>query len=74
MKADKKKASMIFKNIADDGHINAMYAYFIMLFKGDGIEINKEKAMNYLEMAANKGHLNAIIHSLIFFTKEITLH
>lgn len=45
MKADKKKASMIFKNIADDGHINAMYAYFIMLFKGDGIEINKEKQL-----------------------------
>lgn len=37
-----------------------MFAYAVMLYKGDGIDIDKKSAANYIKMAVDNGHKDAI--------------
>lgn len=48
------------KNLADQGNVDAMFDYAIMLYNGEGIEENKEEAAKYYQMAAEKGHIGSM--------------
>ena len=48
------------KNLADKGDSEAMYLYAVMLYNGEGIEVNKEEAAKYYQMAAEKGHIGSM--------------
>lgn len=50
---DKNKAARIFKISADEGHIKSMFKLGLMLFKEDGIQIDKQNGI-FLQKAADK--------------------
>ena len=56
---DKEQALKYIKQSADNNFIPAHYYYSYCLTLGYGIEKNKEKAMEHLEIAANAGYCEA---------------
>lgn len=58
---DKKKAASLYKQSADDGNSNAMVKYGEMLFKGDGIQMNKAEAVKYFQMGSEENNTEAVI-------------
>ena len=46
-----------FKKLADKGNLTGIYYYGYQLFKGMGVQQDKERAISYLQRAANSGML-----------------
>ena len=51
-----------FKMTIDNGSINAMNDYAIILIKGELCPVNLEESAKYFKMAADKGDISAIIN------------
>lgn len=52
-------AAKYFKEAADQNYTPAMYCLSRMYFYGNGVELDKEKAMSLMEEASSIGHLIA---------------
>lgn len=48
------------KSLADNGDVNSMFNYAMMLEKGNGIEVDLKAASKYYKMAADNGHLDSM--------------
>lgn len=57
---NKKESIRYLKLAADKGDLLSMRNYALMLYEGDGIEINKEEAARYFKLAADEGNLKSI--------------
>lgn len=57
---NKEEAAKYYKIAADNGQINAMNNYALMIDNGEGVKMNKEEAAKYYKIAADKGDINAI--------------
>ncbi|MBQ7161147.1 MAG: sel1 repeat family protein [Clostridia bacterium] len=63
----RKKASLsdgeikVLKAEADGGDAKACYKYAVLLMRGEGVERNKELAVEYFDRAAKKGHFLSMI-------------
>lgn len=53
--------SMKFTPIIESGDARSMYLFGLMLFRGVGCEINKEKGAKYIKMAADRGDEQAVL-------------
>ena len=47
------------KIFADNGDIDSMYLYGVLLLNGDGVEINKKEAAKYFKNSSEKGNINS---------------
>ena len=59
MPQDWPKANELFLRAGELGCANAYYNLGVSYEKGRGVEVNKEKAMHYWELAAMNGDVNA---------------
>ena len=53
----KQNPSVNIKRLADEGSIDAIFQYAVMLYTGNGIDLNYEESLKYFKMAADKGHI-----------------
>ena len=61
IKMNKEEAAKYFKMAADEGDINAITGYAILLKNSEGISMNKEEAAKYFKMASdNSGFMENI--------------
>ncbi|KAK8839249.1 hypothetical protein M9Y10_032179 [Tritrichomonas musculus] len=51
---NKEELSKYYKHAADEGDVESMFKYAVMLDEGDGIEKNKREASKYYKKAADK--------------------
>ncbi len=55
-----EQRALKYKKSADNGSINAMNNYAVMLENGKGVAMNKEEAARYYKIAADKGDIYAM--------------
>ncbi|KAK8836822.1 hypothetical protein M9Y10_037346 [Tritrichomonas musculus] len=58
--SEKEEEASSLKSLADEGDVNAMFNYAVLVEKGDGIDANKEEAIKYYKMAIEKGDASAM--------------
>ncbi|KAK8842425.1 hypothetical protein M9Y10_026008 [Tritrichomonas musculus] len=51
-----------YKHSADQGDIESMFNYAVILEEGNGIDKNKKEASHYYKLAADHGHVDAMVN------------
>ena len=65
LKSPLSKDALNVKKDADNGNVESMFLYGMMLCKGIGAPINKKEGIKYYKMAIEKGHQGAMLNYAI---------
>lgn len=68
----KEEAAKYLRKAIKFGSVHAMLNYGIMLFNGDGIEMDKRKGVEYIKKAADFGSVNAMESYVSCFVHHIS--